>query len=391
VLRIILPLVVVVAAFGVWDNVEARRFERARAPFDVAEPPRLTALPAEDDAGRYYAAAAIAAVGLSEPPAAIYEVLRHQRNDLARVAASTPDDLRRRDLLLRHGAPSIRLIEEGAGLPLQGFALQLDFNYRFTGLIRAGGLAALGTLSRLDEGDTEGAVRSLISRVRFLRVFADGYGVTERARQVREIAGDVGLVLGSKTLADVQIESLDRELAIVDIADSLTASIAGNARMQAQMPRTSSMTVIFLRPIILRRSSQMLEAIAQAVPLAVLPWPQRLRAMKTLKEPRVATLLQNVTTDTASAVALLRSARVALAIERYRRAHGALPATLEALALPSELTQDPFTGEPLRYEQRADHFVVSSAGFNDANQIGGVAGEKEPGSGNLGVRVGRSG
>lgn len=71
--------------------------------------------------------------------------------------------------------------------------------------------------------------------------------------------------------------------------------------------------------------------------------------------------------------ARIRSATVAIAVERYRRAHaGALPATLGAL-VPTYLAApplDPFCGEPLRFKPLAKGFVVYSIGENGRDDDG---------------------
>ena len=67
--------------------------------------------------------------------------------------------------------------------------------------------------------------------------------------------------------------------------------------------------------------------------------------------------------------AKLRAARTAVAIERYRLAHGQLPTTLPAL-VPFYLEtapSDPFDGQPLRYQKLANGYVVYSVGTDVTN------------------------
>jgi type II secretory pathway pseudopilin PulG len=76
--------------------------------------------------------------------------------------------------------------------------------------------------------------------------------------------------------------------------------------------------------------------------------------------------------------ARLRTAQVALAIERYRRTHqNRLPAALADLApaLLPEAPTDPFDGQPLRYQIRDRGYVVYSVG-NDGQDDGGT--ERKP-------------
>lgn len=77
-------------------------------------------------------------------------------------------------------------------------------------------------------------------------------------------------------------------------------------------------------------------------------------------------------------LAQLRIAHTALAVERYRLAHGTLPENLSELvpALLPAVPRDPFTGEPLHYVRRQPGFTVYSVG-PDGRDDGGV--KRKPG------------
>lgn len=64
-------------------------------------------------------------------------------------------------------------------------------------------------------------------------------------------------------------------------------------------------------------------------------------------------------------------ARIACEIERYRIAHGSLPATLEALHM-ANLPHDVINGEPLRYRVNGDNYLLYSVGWNEADDGGKV-------------------
>ena len=69
-------------------------------------------------------------------------------------------------------------------------------------------------------------------------------------------------------------------------------------------------------------------------------------------------------------------ARVAIALERYRLAHGKYPASLDALAphFMAKIPHDIINGEPLHYRRRDDgQFVLYSVGWNETDD-GGVVG-----------------
>ena len=67
-----------------------------------------------------------------------------------------------------------------------------------------------------------------------------------------------------------------------------------------------------------------------------------------------------------------RIAATALAVQRHRRTHGALPKLLQDLSpeLLSSIPTDPFDGQPLRYAVRGAGFVVYSIGENGKDDGG---------------------
>jgi len=68
-------------------------------------------------------------------------------------------------------------------------------------------------------------------------------------------------------------------------------------------------------------------------------------------------------------------ARVALALERYRLAHGEYPESADALVpqFMAKLPHDIINGEPLHYRRTADgQFVLYSVGWNEADDGGAV-------------------
>ena len=96
------------------------------------------------------------------------------------------------------------------------------------------------------------------------------------------------------------------------------------------------------------------------------PWPQVLDAMPaTFPSPRllpteISVPWSSLMEIAGQALAATRAGRVAIAVERYRRREGTLPASLTDLASP--LPADPFTGHDLLYQRAEDGFVVSSVG-----------------------------
>ena len=77
-------------------------------------------------------------------------------------------------------------------------------------------------------------------------------------------------------------------------------------------------------------------------------------------------------------LARLRAMRAAMAVERFRLAHGKLPEKLDELVpdfLP-EVPSDPFDDKPLRYVRREKGYVIYSVGENEKDEGGA---EHKPG------------
>jgi hypothetical protein len=90
-------------------------------------------------------------------------------------------------------------------------------------------------------------------------------------------------------------------------------------------------------------------------------------------------------------LAVLRSARVAVALERYRRKHHDWPTALDVLVheglLPA-IPQDPYTGRPLRSRWLKDGLVIYSVGPDKEDDLGNIDRKhlKAPGT-DLGFRL----
>ena len=69
-----------------------------------------------------------------------------------------------------------------------------------------------------------------------------------------------------------------------------------------------------------------------------------------------------------------RCAALAISVERYRRARGQIPTTLNELvpACAKSLPQDPFTGKDLLYRHDARGFVVYSVGADGKDDGGNL-------------------
>jgi hypothetical protein len=136
------------------------------------------------------------------------------------------------------------------------------------------------------------------------------------------------------------------------------------------------------RPRLLHQASDYLAATAATIHAAGEPWPQVLDAMPAtfphpgMFSPGISVPWRSLMEIAGQALAATRAARVAIAVERYRRRQGKLPGSLTDLASP--LPADPFTGHGLLYRRAEDAFVVASMGPARATDARAVDEEGRP-------------
>jgi hypothetical protein len=153
----------------------------------------------------------------------------------------------------------------------------------------------------------------------------------------------------------------------------------------------SSLEDFFFRIYLSQVSSNqaaLLEYLTQVVEIAKLPLEEQLPKLRALEatlpnQPMLCRLLAPAASKIAEAVrrttAELRCALVAIALERYRQAHGRWPQSLASLVpeyLPA-VPIDPYDMAPLRFRRLPDGVVVYSVGL-DGKDDGGNLGRTGP-------------
>ena len=78
-------------------------------------------------------------------------------------------------------------------------------------------------------------------------------------------------------------------------------------------------------------------------------------------------------------LANIRATRIASALARYRLEHGREASGLDELALPKEVTRDPFTGKPLKLKHTADGWIIYSVAQNGIDDGGDFNDQKDHG------------
>jgi hypothetical protein len=394
----ILPVLTFIAAWQVWDAIEAGRVERAliRVRADDRGEPRESQAPSIDNAARYYAAAAMAAVGQSgntrvqtSPGGPLRDALEIMRDAMSRGTDAPALVLEAAAQQTQHDDIVIELLGRGSGLPFAGFAPGTDFNYRFSGLYAVNRSASLRTLELIRSGDGDGATRVLVDRALLLRAFDQSQGLiasASKAALVKDMATDVGILAGSLPSGD-SLRELSRALQSVYASDEFERGIRAEILRRHQLVQSllgtrGSMAAVVLRPLIRHQFMVQLQTAMDALDRARLPWPERIRQLSELtdRRPLVPGLLRfigfwdapELTQRTAEAVAAWRCARLVVAVEQFRRDHGRLPETLTELEVAGgqEEVSDPFTGRSLHYVPENDVYVIYSVGRNLQDENG---------------------
>ena len=78
-------------------------------------------------------------------------------------------------------------------------------------------------------------------------------------------------------------------------------------------------------------------------------------------------------------LAMIRSLRIAGAFAMYRQQHGSEASEMDELALPKEVTIDPFSGESLKLKHIRDNWVIYSVMQNGIDDGGDFKDQKDYG------------
>ena len=375
-LRLLLLFVVCWAGWNVWYRIELQRYQRAAAPIlaeaNASVQEASAAAAVEDDAARYYSAAAIAAIG--EQPAQPLGLVQRHRAALMNGASLSARDRAVADQVLRRSEVSVSLAERGATLPFRRFAPGTSFNYRMSGMLSAHAAIALRTLDAIRAGDAATAGAAIFSRLRLMRALEpEIFPAIEKARQMSELAGDIGLWLALNA-SEVAIEQIAAALEEPYRQDGLIEALAKQAQFfWWGSTGENAARAGMLAPWLLHMSTPNMRSTAQAIDALRRPWPQRLAAIQRLADDghQVIYRAQTTTINVAIGTAANRAARVALAAEMARR-RGDTSSPVSQGRVSGDASIDPFTGEPLRFVRTGEGFVVYSLGSNGTDDGGSV-------------------
>jgi hypothetical protein len=429
----------------VWDYNEARWLKAAMTTwvpdYGTASPPKP--VPPDRDAAPYYAAAAVLAVRPGEHIAG-FDTSSRERWTGGEVP---PELLERIGGVLTSRVDALYLIDQATVREFGGFRSNATVN--LFDLVLAKRLTSMRALHAATHGDAALATRSLVAELKMEG--AERSPITDLSLRTWLLSWrsatvqDVQFVLSHVAPDASSLDQLSLAIAAADDDTQLTRFflLAREGWIDSYMRRIGRIDESFgsagmlgdggsgltlyrriFRPLLARDLRRKLEGYARILEAAKTPWPDRLDRIVAATTPagtlnqRLASLagypgdpgwiedaeswwrLQHLRIAAAD-LAGIRTARVAVAIERYRRAHaGDLPATLNELtpAVLPVIPVDPFSGKPVRFVRDATSYTVYSVGPNGADDGGDQAGTRiainsatrgpEPRmTGDIGVRI----
>jgi hypothetical protein len=380
-----LAIALPVLAHAAWDYVEARRL-RARVdaisakgePTLIAQirPVRQLTDTGKEAARLYRAAAALA----SDWNRNSYVALAPPRNILNSAPQDwSPAEHEEANRLVSANSHVLDLVDRATAIEFSGFPPGTDYSYRFAEVWQLEQLASLRTrlyaVDRLDKALTSLHVQLLLLHA------IDGEYPNMLSWFMDMISRDLALVVGRVRPTDASLAALETVLRALDRDDRVKRTLLAyraeslnNGSPRLALSRPSRVMIPWeavRRPFDLHRVNEVADMQAQYIEYADLPWPQRLEPFRDVDlgafgelndlhaRQRYAAAMS--VRQEARNAALVRSARIAIAIERARAAN----ATPE---IPTLI--DPYSGKPMLVKRDDASYVVYSVGQNGRDDGG---------------------
>jgi hypothetical protein len=360
-----------------------------------------------EDAARYYEEA------LSNIPSGDLENLSrvntfYRKSIVSLPANQFPSEINERITQnLAKLQPVLEKFDKAGTLPLLQFDMGIEQGMqvcktRLNSAQTAALLLSLRTLHLILQGEDDAAADSVIAMLKMIRIL-DPYPTmvlhTAKAVFVAHACQDIHLLLeharpSEKSLAKLQ-EALSQTIPAntlermffaerayqLEMARNLIPGDIASRFLQDKVPalpeRLSLPSSRWGRFRIRQKSVQYLHDMARLITAAHRPWPEPLDATVSSATGTNALLPAEKPTGllwsgavfirlTAETIALVRCTILAVAIERYQRQHGELPAALDDLcpAYIDSLPFDPFTGKKLLFSRDEETYVVYSVSTN---------------------------
>jgi hypothetical protein len=362
---VLIPMLI----YSIWDYKELRRLDAALALIDKAGEPssaplRMDLAGAPADADRYYRAAAVLSSGRATkqlPHDAVVALQSAERDDVW-----PPELVAALQSWVDSQNEAVQLGDRAAALPFVGFAPGSSYSYLVADLVNL--LRAFGyrAIVRAVSGDAAGAAESLYAEVRMNRPLDGFFGAAR-------MAADLRIVLAHARPPASALARLASALAELDHDDALKQQLIKMRAYFIDAERNAREDVL-MRPWRTHVMNRTLASYADMMRVSNEPWPSRMDAIVDTEyvppfssRDRGRALMRSVIEAQAERLAIVRAARIVVAVERFEREHAErLPASVDDLVptyLPSAPI-DPFSGQPLHLVADARGYTVYSVGRN---------------------------
>jgi hypothetical protein len=340
----------------------------------------------------------------SEPPGTLHWS-RAFRTSLLSGEAPSEEARSGASALVEWNREVFRLVDIGAALPMATSASQSDVTALDVGAYAVHLAYSVASLQWIAEGRTEAAADSFISRARFMRLFDIERGPSwlSKAISVDGLVSDLQLLLSDESMAASRLNEIDAALAGIYAPDEVE-QVARDVglRLGNVMSRATYAPTGAARPFWTRMRSQLIRVTSECITLMRQSWPVRLAQLNVLDRliqgdagiwrTWMIQECRNVPTNIARVTARLRAARLAVAVEQYRRTHRALPSSLRDVAggADADVNSDPYTGEPMKFLPESDGgYVIYSVGLDGRDDGGQISRRDRSGDvpADAGVRV----
>jgi hypothetical protein len=399
------------AARALWERVEMRRLLREMdAILAKGEPVVAPGFGGTTDehkrsASQYLAAAVLASqIGTAGRAAAteMAESLgagvarKHSDAELAQELKGVTDSQ----------LDALRLTDSANRLEFRGFNPGHEFSYRTSSLMLVGQVMSSRTLQLALEGRGDEATQSAIGSLRLRRVGNEPLMSVVRPDHqtpaVLSLSSPSDAALGDLQGAlEASEQRFDAAKILVDFRARLLEAIWGQMYGDPRSPhsyrfRPAGVGEWAMRPWLAHQLASDLRVWAEMIDAARRPWPEKVSAVEAVRNkyasryegpvrrqgrfvPRSASFVPDGLRDLdVERFVGDRASRIAVAITRYRLAHGGtLPARLEEL-VPEYLAavpQDPLSGGPMRFRTEPGAYKVYSVGLDRDDDGGDLASE----------------
>lgn len=430
------------AVHALWDYVAGRRLRSAieaihskGEPVTVRDIDRYEVLSSEAaQAARYYLAAAVLASYSGAHNSPILRDQHRRAQDAVQSGELSADAVTLLRAIVEDYQESLTLLDHATPLIFEGF-VALDYSYRWAHLQSLGSLAAMRTTLLIHDGNGARAADSLYAEVRLFRPLERAQVITTAYIDIAPVVSRISWLLqrarapaGGLAKLARSLDGLDRDdriehLLLYRRAQTIDASLSlllgnyyGGIGGRRASPGPLGWRELAVRPWVAGLVKDTLDTLAAQIAAAGRPWPDRIDAVERAAAGPTASTSASArrvvgpavwlfaTRDTgvrpiARNTALLRCARIAVAVERYRADHGgAVPASAGDL-VPQYLKGvpiDPYSGEAIRFAAGPDAYAVYSVGTNRVDDGGRFDGTellgREPGrrldaAADFGIRI----